>query len=176
MTMKLDKLPKEDQELVKELGMTSHQYEWHKKYNLERKSYWDCHGKAVPTHPTMQRVAETEGITFGKYEVVECDVHRGIVVCQVTGTWGDRQCSALGEAHPRNNKNAYPTAMAQKRAFDRVVTELTNSGMYTESDMMGDDFAPPSGFKEAEQEEQRKKTKEQAIAEAMAENKELESD
>ena len=46
--MKLDDLPKDDQELVKELNMTSHQYEWHKKYNLERKSYWDCHGKAVP--------------------------------------------------------------------------------------------------------------------------------
>ena len=65
--------------------------------------------------------------------------------------------------------------MAQKRAFDRVVTELTNSGMYTESDMMGDDFAPPSSFREAEKEEQNKKTKEQKIAEAMVQNQEFES-
>lgn len=173
--MKLDDLPKDDQELVKELNMTSHQYEWHKKYNLERDAYWKKFDKAIPTHPTMQRVAEIEGITFGKYEIVECDIHRGIVVCQVTGTLGDKQCSALGEAHPRNNTNAYPTAMAQKRAFDRVVTELTNSGMYTESDMMGDDFAPPSNFREAEKEEQKKKTKEQRVAEAMVQNQEFES-
>lgn len=161
--------------------MTPEQLAWHKKYELSDKDYWDCHGKPVVKHPAMQKVARIEGINSGKYEVFECDIAKGIVVVQVTCKKGDKEVSALGEAHPRNNKNSYPTAMAQKRAFDRVVAELTGSGMYTESDTttladgtMG--FAPNTSFDEEEKAKEEVKSKAERIAQAQVENEDLEND
>ena len=129
----------------------------------------------------MQKVAEIDGIKTGKYEIIECDIAKGVVVVQVTCTLGERSVSSLGEAHPRNNKNAYPSAMAQKRAFDRAVTELTNSGMYTESDMtllsdgtMG--FAPSTSFQEDKKAKEEQESKAKRIAQAQIENEELEND
>jgi hypothetical protein len=162
--------------------MTPEQLVWHKRYHLNPdKDYWDCHGKPVPTHPAMQKVAEIDGIKTGKYEIIECDIAKGVVVVQVTCTLGERSVSSLGEAHPRNNKNAYPSAMAQKRAFDRAVTELTNSGMYTESDMtllsdgtMG--FVPSTSFQEDKKAKEEQESKVKRIAQAQIENEELEND
>tara|TARA_R100001230_G_C5688910_1_gene200653 strand:- start:396 stop:911 length:516 start_codon:yes stop_codon:yes gene_type:complete len=160
---------------------TPDQLAWHKKYKLTKHDYWDCHNKPVPLHSTMQKVAQIEGITASKYEIIECDVAKGIVVVQVTCRMADREVSAIGEAHPRNNKNAYPTAMAQKRAYDRAITELTDSGMYTEADYtILDDgsvgFAPTSNFDEDEKKEQKEKSNAQRIAEAQVENENMEAE
>jgi len=161
--------------------LTPDQLAWHKKYKLTKHDYWNCHGKPVPLHTTMQKVAQIEGITASKYEIIECDVAKGIAVVQVTCRMGDKEVSAIGETHPRNNKNAYPTAMAQKRAYDRAITELTDSGMYTEADytILEDGsigFAPTSNFDEDEKEEQKEKSNAQRIAEAQIQNENMEAE
>ena len=161
--------------------MTPEQLAWHKKYELSNKDYWDCHGKPVVKHPAMQKVAQIEAITASKYEIIECNVAKGIAVVQVTCRMGDREVSALGEAHPRNNNNPYPTAIAQKRAFDRAVTELSGSGMYSESDTTTLDdgtmgFAPATSFDEDEKEEQKEKSNAQRIAEAQIQNENMEAE
>ena len=161
--------------------MTPEQLAWHKKYGLISSDYWNCHGKPVVKHQGMQKVARIEGIESGKYEVIECNIAKGIVVVQVTCKMGDKEVSALGEAQPLNNKIAYPTAMAQKRAFDRVISDLTSSGMYSESDTtiladgtMG--FAPTTSFDEEEKAEKEAKSKAERIAQAQIENEDLEND
>jgi hypothetical protein len=51
---------------------------------------------------------------------------------------GDRGVMTFGEASPKNNTNAYPVAMAEKRAMSRAVLKLV--GMY-ELGAMGEDEA-----------------------------------
>jgi len=49
---------------------------------------------------------------------------------------GDRSVMSFGEASPKNNSNAYPVAMAEKRAMSRAVLKIV--GMY-ELGAMGED-------------------------------------
>ena len=48
----------------------------------------------------------------------------GRMMAQGAATMGDRTEWSFGEASPKNNKNAYPYAMAEKRAKDRVILKL----------------------------------------------------
>ena len=41
---------------------------------------------------------------------------------------GDKSIETYGEASPKNNRNAYPVAMAEKRAMSRIVLKL--AGFY----------------------------------------------
>lgn len=168
--MELDKLSPVEQALVK-------------KHNLDPSHFWELNRgskkQLLILHKTVQLIARAEGVTCN-FVVVESNIDKGVSVVLATAKLKNKVVESLGEAHPRNNKNAYPTAMAQKRAYDRAVSELLGISVYSESDLVKKDdgswdFAEPSNFDEAEKEEQKKKTKEQKIAEAMVENQELES-
>jgi len=58
----------------------------------------------------------------------------------VTGQMGDRLEWSVGEAAPANNKNAYPWAMAEKRAKDRVILKLIGLHGLAYSEEEADDF------------------------------------
>jgi len=49
---------------------------------------------------------------------------------------GDKIIETYGEATPKNNKNSYTVAMAEKRAMSRIVLKL--SGFY-ENGFFGED-------------------------------------
>lgn len=102
---------------------------------------WDCHGTWVAYHKAIERIAARAGVTFDMPQIIEANTAAKTATIAVRGTMGDRAEWSFGEASPSNNKNAYPFAMAEKRAKDRVVIKLVGlSGIYSEEE--ADDFKP----------------------------------
>jgi hypothetical protein len=99
-------------------------------------------------HKALERIAADNGIKFDRPSVIEANAADKIAVVCVFGTMGDRTEWSFGEAAPYNYRTtekmaAYPYAMAEKRAKDRVVLKLlnTNGTLYSEDE--ADDFKQP---------------------------------
>ena len=109
---------------------------------------WDCHGTFVLLHKALERVAAHKNITFDPPTVIESDIASKSVVIVVTGHLGDKSEWSFGEAATYNNKNAYPFAMAEKRAKDRVILKLVGLHGHVYSEEEADDFkqARPTGI------------------------------
>lgn len=115
------------------------------KYNIASDEIWEVHGSTwVVKHKALERVAAEQCITFGPPTVTECNTKEGIIALWVPGQLGERKEWAFGEASPKNNKNSYPWAMAEKRAKDRVILKLLNGhgDLYSEDE--ADDFKRPN--------------------------------
>lgn len=96
-----------------------------KGYGLTKEALWDCHGVWCMYHRYIEKVAADAGITFDPPIVLEANGTAKSVALCVTGRQGDDRVEwSIGEAAPHNNKNAYPYAMAEKRAKDRVVLKI----------------------------------------------------
>jgi hypothetical protein len=112
-----------------------------KKYEEDpREAMWDCHGVWVVYHKAIERIAARAGISFDMPEIVEAKSAEKIAVIVARGFMGDRSEWSFGEAAPNNNKNAYPYAMAEKRAKDRVVLKLVGLHGLAYSEEESDDF------------------------------------
>ena len=85
---------------------------------------WDCHGTWVLKHYACERLAAHNGVTFDDPELIENDSDAGKVVIKLWGYLDDKAEFTFGEATPKNSKNAYPYAMAEKRAKDRIILKL----------------------------------------------------
>jgi hypothetical protein len=110
-------------------------------YGVETDEIWQVHGSAwVIKHKALERVAAEQKITFDRPAMLETNSGDGIVALVVFGTLGDRSEWSIGEAHPKNNKNAYPYAMAEKRAKDRVILKLLSISGSLYSEEEADDF------------------------------------
>jgi hypothetical protein len=103
---------------------------------------WDCHGTWVIYHRAIERIAAKAGVTFDMPEVVEANSAAKTATIIARGFMGDRSEWSFGEACPANNKNAYPFAMAEKRAKDRVVLKLVGLHGLAYSEEESDDFKP----------------------------------
>jgi hypothetical protein len=101
---------------------------------------WDCHGTWVMYHRYIEIVAAKAGVSFDPPVFLETDTASGIVSLHCTGRLGDRSEWSVGECSPKNNKNAYPYAMAEKRAKDRVVLKLVGLSGFVYSEEESDDF------------------------------------
>lgn len=98
-----------------------------KQYGLDAADFWELpqkKGTWVAKHAALEVAAAKAGILFDDPRVIEAATEAGIAVMSVSGQMGDRREWATGEASPKNNKNAYPWAMAEKRAKDRVILKL----------------------------------------------------
>lgn len=93
-----------------------------KKHNFDEKAVWDCHGTWVIYHNVLEKIAAKEEVIFSQPHICSSDVDN-VAVC-VTGEHKSRTEWSIGEASPKNCKNAYPWAMAEKRAKDRVILKL----------------------------------------------------
>lgn len=91
-------------------------------------------------HAALERIAFQNNIVFDLPEIVEADGANGIATMIVTGKFGDFTAWSIGEASPKNNKNAYAFAMAEKRAKDRVILKLLNIHGVLYSEEEADDF------------------------------------
>lgn len=112
-----------------------------KKYGEDgRTACWDCHGTWVVLHKALERVAVKAKISFDPPAVLQVDAEQKIVAICVTGTMDGRSEWSIGEAAPYNNKNAYPFAMAEKRAKDRVILKLVGLHGLLYSEDEADDF------------------------------------
>lgn len=111
-------------------------------YGLDAADFWQIpqNKQWVCKHAALEVVATKANIEWGAPQIIEARTADGIAVLAVTGKMGDRVEWATGEASPKNNKNAYPWAMAEKRAKDRVVLKLVgiHGLVYSEDEM------PPS--------------------------------
>lgn len=105
---------------------------------------WDCHGVWVAYHKAIERVAAKAGVVFDMPQIIEASSAAKTVAIAVSGRMGDRMEWSFGEATPSNNKNAYPYAMAEKRAKDRVVLKLVGLHGLVYSEEESDDFKPVS--------------------------------
>lgn len=121
-------------------------------YNLNPKEVlWDCHGTWCMYHRSIERVAADLGILFDPPQILEANGGGKCVALAVTGHYKDRAEWSIGEAAPGNNKNAYPYAMAEKRAKDRVVLKLIglHGLVYSEDEMPNGGAAPAPAVEDA---------------------------
>lgn len=94
---------------------------------------WDCHGTAVMYHKYIEQIAANAKIETTFERVLYADEKSCAIV--IKGDNGDRIEWTTGEASPKNNKNAYPWAMAEKRAKDRVILKLIGLAGHIYSDV-----------------------------------------
>lgn len=111
-----------------------------KSHGFGKDAVWDCHGTWVVYHNVLEQIAARSGIHFDPPIVLEADSMNKCAAICVTGTNGDLSEWSIGEAAPSNNKNAYPFAMAEKRAKDRVILKLIGIHGLVYSEEEADDF------------------------------------
>lgn len=113
-----------------------------KEYGFGSEAVWDCHGVWVVYHRVLEKIAAKAEIQFEPPMIVEASGANGIAAVCVTGVMDDKREWSIGEASPKNNKNAYPWAMAEKRAKDRVILKLIGLHGEVYSEEEADDFKP----------------------------------
>lgn len=113
-----------------------------KKYGLGKEAVWDCHGVWVVYHNALEKIAAFANIKLDAPQIVEANGAQGIAAICVTGYLDGRAEWSIGEASPKNNKNAYCWAMAEKRAKDRVILKLIGLSGLAYSEDESDDFKP----------------------------------
>lgn len=95
---------------------------------------WDCHGVLVMYHRFVEIAGAKHNVKYD-FREIETQSEKGIVAIkceawipqkdQVEDIPNETQhVITYGEASPKNNKNPYPYAMAEKRAVDRAILKL----------------------------------------------------
>ncbi len=111
-------------------------------HGVDSDEIWQTHGSSwVVKHKALERVAAEKAIAFDRPAIIEVKAAEKIAVVCVFGQLGERSEWSFGEAAPYNNKNAYPFAMAEKRAKDRVILKLLNAHGTIYSEAEADEFA-----------------------------------
>jgi hypothetical protein len=97
------------------------------KYELQTSDFWQIpqNKQWVVKHAALEVVAAKAGIRFDTPQIVEANGGDGVAAVCVQGQMGDRFEWSIGEASPKNSRNSYPWAMAEKRSKDRVILKLT---------------------------------------------------
>lgn len=109
-------------------------------YGETENAVWNCHGTWVAYHAALERIARKAKIVFNPPMVVEADSTAKVAAICVSGKMGSTEEWSIGEAAPANNKNAYPFAMAEKRAKDRVILKLVGLHGMVYSEDESEDF------------------------------------
>ena len=99
-----------------------------------RKNTW------VVKHKALERIAAHLDIKFDSPKIIHADMESRQVAIEVSGRAGENTAWSIGEAAPYNNKNAYPFAMAEKRAKDRVILKLAGIHGDAYSEEESEDF------------------------------------
>ena len=116
-----------------------------KEHGFGPEACWNSHGKWVVYHNVLEQIAAKAKIKLDMPMIIESDGKGKIVSLCVMGHLGERSVWSIGEAAPGNNKNAYPYAMAEKRAIDRVILKLIGLHGLAYSEEEADDFKKPEG-------------------------------
>jgi hypothetical protein len=108
---------------------------------------WDCHGNWIIKHKALEKIATHAGITYSDCTVYPPQQGQDYFAVSVIGHMNDRSEWSIGEASPKNSKNNYYYAMAEKRAKDRVILKLLGLHAYIYSEEEADEFkeAAPVG-------------------------------
>jgi hypothetical protein len=110
----------------------------YEKYGLEASMFFKHQHYTIVTREGIEKIQQAESIRIS-YDIIEGNTQEGIVTLHAKGYRAeepDYVVETFGEVNPKNNRNAYPWAMAEKRALSRVVLKL--SGLYSEG-VFGED-------------------------------------
>lgn len=111
-------------------------------HKIDSDEIWEVHGNSwCIKHKALERAGAVAGITWDRPQMIEVNSSSGVVALCAFGKLGDREEWSIGEAAPKNNKNSYPYAMAEKRAKDRVILKLLNTHgyLYSEAEFEADE-------------------------------------
>jgi hypothetical protein len=100
----------------------------YKKYNLTKDDYFKHKFYTIITRSGIDKIQAQAGIDI-EYQLQYNSADNKCVIIQAFAQMGDVQIQTFGEASPSNTTNAYPVAMAEKRAMSRAVLKLT--GFYS---------------------------------------------
>ncbi len=116
--------------------------EFQKAHGITESEMWEVRpGAWAVKHSAIERLVAQQGIKFERPAIIEVNTAEKIMVICVFGTLGDRTEWSFGEASPANCKIAYPAAIAEKRAKDRVAIKLINAtgeAIYSEEEFAED--------------------------------------
>ena len=111
-------------------------------HKIDSDEIWEVHGNSwCIKHKALERAGAAAGIVWDRPAMIEINSSAGVVAMCVFGKLGERSEWSVGEASPKNNRNAYPYAMAEKRGKDRVILKLLNTHgyLYSESEFDADE-------------------------------------
>ena len=102
-----------------------------------KEALWEKHNVLCMKHRFIEIAGQSKGVVIDSLDEVEKDSNNGVVAIKCTASLGKAKVITYGEASPKNNKNAYPFAMAEKRAYDRCVLKLLglHGFVYSEDEM-----------------------------------------
>mgnify|MGYP003153352099 CR=1 FL=1 len=100
---------------------------------------WEKHGATCMKHRYIEIAGQNKGVVINSLEEVEKNSAEGVVAIKCTASLGKSKVITYGEATPKNNKNSYPYAMAEKRAVDRAILKLIGIHGFVYSDDEVDD-------------------------------------
>jgi len=109
-------------ELFKKCNLTNEDVHKHKFYT-------------IITRSGIEKVQAAFGIDV-EYSVENLSADHKYCLIKAKGIMGDSWTETYGESSPSNNSNAYPVAMAEKRALSRIVLKL--AGLYSQG-VFGED-------------------------------------
>jgi hypothetical protein len=124
-------------------------------YNLAASDFWQIpqNGQWVCKHAALEVVAAKAGISFDMPMIIERNAEGLVTSLVVQGVMGDRREWATGETNPTNysvkgKQPAYPWAMAEKRAKDRVILKLTgiHGLVYSDNEVETGETSPAVGM------------------------------
>ena len=130
------------------------------KYDLSHDDFWQIkqNGQWVCKHAALEIVAVKAEVEWLPPMIIEKDAPNLVTSMVVTGKMGGRTEWATGETNATNYKvsgkqSAYPWAMSEKRAKDRVILKLVgiHGLVYSEDEMptgMFDEVPPKEVSKE----------------------------
>ena len=122
------------------------------RYGLVRDDFWELpqkKGAWLVKHAALEVAAVKANIRFDMPVIVEAASAEGVCSMCVQGSMGDRVEWSMGEASPKNSKIAYPWAICEKRAKDRVILKLIGIHGLVYSEDEADDFKAPANGHEA---------------------------
>lgn len=115
-----------------------------KKYNLGQEDFFKIHNTVIITRTGVEKIASVAKIGID-YKIVALDLTNKEACIECTAVMPSenavKRVTTFGESTPYNTKNAYPVAMAEKRAKARAIlmlTEFYSEGVYSEDE--ADDF------------------------------------
>ena len=114
-------------DLFKKCALTSEDVHKHKFYT-------------IITRAGIDKIQAANNIDVD-YELLYNSDDTKCVIIKATASLGEKSIQTFGEAAPMNNQNAYPVAMAEKRAMARAVLKLAGFyqlGVFSEDE--ADDF------------------------------------
>lgn len=118
---------------------------------------WRVQGTAVISHKTLERIAQRAGIAFDPPTIIRAERDEAVIL--VTGHRIDQSSWSIGEACINQNyrvsgkQAAYPWAMAEKRAKDRVILKLIGLHGLLYSEEEADEFRARAAQPQASEDE-----------------------